>query len=283
VTTNVISAIAPRLEQAEIERARRKPTESLDAYDYYLRGLAEFHRWTRKANQEALAMFKRAIELDPDFASAYGLAARCYSQRRSYGWMGDPARETADAEQLIRQVKKLGGGDAVALCSAGFVLGHLIGKIEDGDAMIDRALVLNPNLAIAWLFSGWTKVWLGESELAIERAARAMRLSPQDPNRCSMMAATAYAHFLAGRDSEALSWAERAIQEQPDYLPVPTRILAASSAFAGRQTEAQAAVARLREIDPTLRISNLADRVPLRRPEHRARLAEGLRKAGLPE
>jgi hypothetical protein len=110
-----------------------------------------------------------------------------------------------------------------------------------------------------------------------------MRLSPQDPYLCSMMAATAYAHFIAGRDSEAISWAERAIQEQPDYLPVPTRIVAACWAFTGRQTEAQSAVARLREIDPTLRISNLEERVPLRRPEHRARLAEGLRKAGLPE
>ena len=283
VTTSVVGAIAPRLEQAEIERAKRKPTESLDAYNCYLRGIASFHGWTREANQEALGMFKRAIELDPDFASAYGLAARCYSQRKSHGWMGDHANEIADAEQMVRQVKKLGGGDAVALCSAGFALGHLVGKVEDGDAMVDRALVLNPNLAIAWLFSSWGKVWLGQPELAIERAARAMRLSPQDPYLCSMMAATAYAHFIAGRMSEALSWAERSIQEKPDYLPVPTRILAAGLAFTGRQTEAQSAVARLCEIDPTFRLSNLEDRVPLRRPEHLARLAEGLRKAGLPE
>jgi TolB-like protein/Flp pilus assembly protein TadD len=283
VTTSVIGAIAPRLEQAEIERAKRKPTESLDAYDCYLRGIAGVHRWTRDANREALAMFKRAIELDPDFASAYGLAARCYSQRKSYGWMGDQAQETADAERMVRQVTRLGGGDAVALCSAGFALGHLVGKVEDGDAMIDRALVLNPNLAHAWLCSSWAKVWLGESELAIERAARAMRLSPQDPYLCSMMAATAYAHFIAGRDSEALTWAERAIREKPDYIPVPTRVLAAGYALTGRHKEAQRAAVRLREIDPTFRLSDLKDRVPLRRPEDIARLAEGLRKAGLPE
>jgi adenylate cyclase len=283
VTTSVIGAIAPRLEQAEIERAKRKPTESLDAYDCYLRGIAGVHRWTRDANREALAMFKRAIELDPDFASAYGLAARCYSQRKSYGWMGDQAQETADAERMVRQVTRLGGGDAVALCSAGFALGHLVGKVEDGDAMIDRALVLNPNLAHAWLCSSWAKVWLGESELAIERAERAMRLSPQDPYLCSMMAATAYAHFIAGRDSEALTWAERAIREKPDYIPVPTRVLAAGYALTGRHKEAQRAAVRLREIDPTFRLSDLKDRVPLRRPEDIARLAEGLRKAGLPE
>ena len=78
LTASVVGAIAPKLEQAEIERAKRKPTESLDAYDYYLRGMASIYRWTREANDEALRLFYKAIELDPDFASAYGMAAWCY-------------------------------------------------------------------------------------------------------------------------------------------------------------------------------------------------------------
>jgi adenylate cyclase len=77
ITASVVGALASRLEQAEIERATRKPTESLDAYDYYLRGMAAVHRWTREDNVEALAMFRRAIALDPNFSSAYGMAARC--------------------------------------------------------------------------------------------------------------------------------------------------------------------------------------------------------------
>ena len=81
VTTNVVGAIAPTLERAEIERAKRKPTESLDAYDYFLRGMASVHQWTSDANDEALRMFRKAIELDPDFASAYGMAAWCYTWR----------------------------------------------------------------------------------------------------------------------------------------------------------------------------------------------------------
>jgi tetratricopeptide (TPR) repeat protein len=79
----VVGAIGPRLEQAEIERAKRKPTESLDAYDYYLRGMASFYQWTRESNQEALSLAYRAIELDPDFASAYAAAAICYLQRKN--------------------------------------------------------------------------------------------------------------------------------------------------------------------------------------------------------
>ena len=100
VTASVVGAIAPRLGQAEIDRAKRKPTESLDAYDYFLRGMANVHRWTREANDEALQNFRGAIERDPEFASAYGLAARCYSQRKACGWMTDRLQETAEAERL---------------------------------------------------------------------------------------------------------------------------------------------------------------------------------------
>src|SRR5262249_16828652 len=89
VTASVVWAIAPRLEQAEIERARRKPTESLDAYDFYLRGLASVHKWTREGNEEGLTLFYKAIERDPDFAAAYAAAADCFTQRKVFGWVID--------------------------------------------------------------------------------------------------------------------------------------------------------------------------------------------------
>jgi len=95
--------------------------------------------------------------------------------------------------------------NAVALCTAGVALADALGDVEDGDALIDRALALNPNLAWAWLCSGWVKVSLGEPDAAIERVARAMRLSPQDPQILSMQNAIACAHIVAGRYAEALS------------------------------------------------------------------------------
>ena len=147
VTASVVGAIAPKLEQAEIERAKRKPTESLDAYDYYLRGMASFHQGTREANDEALPLFYRAIELDPDFASAYGMAAWCYAQRKMNGWVTDRAQEIAETARLARRAAELGKDDAVALCAGGFALAYVVGDLDDGGAMIDRALVLNPNLA----------------------------------------------------------------------------------------------------------------------------------------
>jgi len=282
VTASVVGAIAPTLEQAEIERTKRKPTESLDAYDYFLRGMACVHRWTREGNDEALRHFARAVELDPEFAAAYGMAARCYSQRMVSGWVDDRQRETAEAERLAKRAATLGKDDAVALSAAGMTLAYVVGDLDGGAALIDRGLALNPNLALAGLFRGWVSVWLGEPEVAIESAARAMRLSPNDPQVYNMQAAIASAHFIAGRYTEASSWAESAAREQPNHL-IATCIVAASGALAGRLTEAREAVARLSQLEPKLRISNLKDLVPLRRSEDLARLAEGLRKAGLPD
>ena len=132
------------------------------------------------------------------------------------------------------------------------------------------------------LFRSWTKVWLGEPEAAIERATRAMRLSPHDPYMFDMQSATACAHFIAGRYADALSWAEAAVRRQPNSIAA-LRVLAASNAMAGRQEKAQKAMARLRELSPMLRVSSLKDLFPVRRPEDIARWAEGMRKAGLPE
>ena len=221
VTERVISAIAPKLEQAEIERSRRKPTESLDAYDYYLRGVAALNRWTKESADEALTHFYRAIELDPNFASAYGMAARCYSLRKASGWMIDSPEEISEVRRLAMKAAELGRDDALALCTAGIGLGWVVGEPEEGGALIDRALELNPNLGWAWLFSAWTKVWFGDPDTAIEHAHRALRLSPHDPHMFSMKCAIAWGHFMAGRYDELMSWSAAALREKPEAISQP--------------------------------------------------------------
>jgi tetratricopeptide (TPR) repeat protein len=282
VTTNVVGAIAPTLERAEIERAKRKPTESLDAYDYFLRGMASVHQWTSDANDEALRMFRKAIELDSDFASAYGMAAWCYTWRKINGWMVDRAQETAEATKLARRAVDLGADDAVALCMGGYALAFVDHDLDGGAALIDRALSMNPNLAWAWHSSGWVRDFLGEPEVAIRHLEHGMRLSPLDPFVFRAYAGLACAHLLAGRYEEAASWAEKALQRRPNLL-VAIRESAAGNALAGKLLEAQKAMAKLRQFDPELRISNFTDWLPLRLPQHIATYQEGLRKAGLPE
>lgn len=282
IAESVVGAIAPQLEQAEIERAKRKPTERLDAYDYYLRGMANLHQGTKDSIEEALAQFYHALSLDPEFASACAMAAWCHFWRKVNGWMTDRPHETAEGVRLARRAVKLGRDDAVALTRSGHALGHLTGDLDGGVALIDRALVLNPNLASAWFLGGYLRAWKGEPDGAAEHFARAMRLSPLDPELYRMQAGMALAHLFAGRFDTASSWAEKAFRHLPSFLMV-VGIIAASHALAGRPDEAQRAMDRLRQLDPTLRIATLTDWLPIRRPEDLATFAEGLRRAGLPE
>jgi len=281
LTSRVVGAIAPRLEAAEIERVKRKPTASLDAYDHFLRGMAGLHKWTREGNEEALAQFCRAIEIDPNYALAHGMAARTYVQRNSGGWMSDRVREVREAERLARRAVVLGHGDAEALCTAGFALADICDEIPDGDAFIDRSLEINPNLAWAWLYSGWVKASRGEPELALERLSRARELSPLDPQGFSLRGAMAFAHFVAGRYEEALSCAEASIRDRPDFL-LPNLIAASAAGLVGKHADAQKAMVRVRRIDPILRLSNL-DGIQAMRSVEFSCWSEGLRKAGLPE
>jgi TolB-like protein/class 3 adenylate cyclase/tetratricopeptide (TPR) repeat protein len=282
VTTSVIGAIAPKLEQAEIERAKRKPTEKLAAYDYFLRGMANIYQGTKEANLAALQNFQRAIEIDSDFATAYGMCAYCYVWRKANGWMADRERETAETERLARKAARLGADDAVALCQAGFALSFVVGALDDGVALIDRALVLNPNLATAWRFSGYVRVFLGEPELAIEHLNRAVRLSPLDPLIFIVQNGVVLAHFFAGRYDEALSWAQKTLRQNPNYAAAII-MAAVSAALAGREDEMRKAVGRLYEIDPKTGIANFSNVWPLRRPEDLAAFEKGLRLTGLPE
>ena len=283
VTASVVGAIAPKMEQAEIDRARRKPTANLDAYDYYLQGLAQVYEATRHANDDALRLFYKAVELDPSFASAYGMAAWCYAWRKMSGWTADLTAEIAETATLALHAVQLGKEDAIALSMGGFALAFVVGEVEDGAAFIDRALILNPNLAAGWLLNGWVNIYLGDHEVTIECARRAIRLSPLDPFTF-LIASTEIGggHFFAGRFDEASSWAEKGFRQQPNWA-VAARVAAASSALAGRLDLARKAAARLRQIDPAFRVSDLRNMFPFRRPKDLARYEEGLRKAGLPE
>ena len=283
LTTNVVGAMTPKLEQAEIERARRKATESLDAYDLYLRGLACIHQATREANDEALRILTEAVRLDPEFASANGMAAWCYARRKLNGWVADREAEVAETARLARQATKLGKYDAVALAAGGYALLIVVGDIEDAAAFADRALLLNPNLPSAWLLSGCVSVGLGEPDAAIERMLHMIRLSPLDPFTFQSYSLIGMCHFLAERYDDASSWAENALRERPYWAPA-ARIAAAGHAMAGRHPHARRAMERIREIDPAMRVSQLGDLIPLlRRSEDLAKFQEGMRKAGLPE
>ena len=218
VTSSVIGAIAPQLQRAEIERAQRKPTESLQAYDYYLRALAAFYRRTREETTEALKLTEIASGIDPEFAAAYALGARCYIQRKSFGWRTDAAEEIAETRRLARRAIELDQDDPSVLAPAGHALAFVVGAVEEGADLVSRAIDLDPNQATARYWMGWIRLWLGELDAAIEQFKVALRLSPLDPSIFTAHFGTAWAHFMAGRNEEASSWAAATIRRQPNFF-----------------------------------------------------------------
>ena len=282
VTSSVIGAIAPQLERAEIERAQRKPTGSLQAYDYYLRALASLYRFTREQNIEALKLTEIASGIDPEFAAAYALGARCYAQRKSFGWSTDAAQERVEARRLARRAIELDQDDPSVLAMAGHALAFVVGEVEEGAALLSRAINLDPNLATARYWRGWAHLFFGDIDAAIEQFQVALRLSPLDPWIFTAQTGMAFAHFFAGRNEEASSWAATAVRQQPTFLP-GQRIMMACHAMSGRVEEARQACMLALQLDPTQRISGIKDRAPFRRAEDIERLAQAFRIAGMPE
>ena len=282
IATGVAGAIAPRVELAEIERTKSKPTGSLNAYDCYLRGLAHVHRGTRESIDQALPLFGRSIELDVEYASAYAMAGWCYFWRKVNGWSTDREWETREGTRLARRAVELGRNDAVALTRGAHALAHLAGDLDSGIALVDRAKFLNPNLAAAWFLGGFLRTWQGEPDDAIAHFERAMLLNPLDPELYRMQAGIGMAHLFAGRIDAASHWAELSYRNLPSFLMVAA-LIAATRAHSGRVSEAQQAMAELRELDPSIRISNLKDWLPIRRREHFDIFSKGLRIAGMPE
>ena len=196
--------------------------------------------------------------------------------------MTDRIQETIDGARLARLAVELGRDDAAALTRGGHALGHLAGDLDGGIALLDRARLLNPNLAPAWFLGGILRALRGEADAAIENLTHAARLSLLDPEMFRMQVGMALAHFFAGRLECASAWSEKALGNLPTLL-VAVALLAASHALSGRLEKAQQAMKRLLELDPSLRVCNLRDWLPVQRAEDFTRLVEGLRLAGLPE
>jgi tetratricopeptide (TPR) repeat protein len=286
VAANVAGTIEPTLRNAEIERAQRKPTESLDAYDLYLRALARgvpHTGATREDNQEARRLLRRAIEIDPQYGAAYGFAGQCYMNQRAMGWLRPDDPALAEGARLARLAAMFGQDDPATLASAAMGISRIEGDHVSATALIDRALKINPNSANAWRVSGAIRNSLGEPDTAIEHLERAGRLSPLDRQEWFRCLLVAQAHFYAERYAEALAWANKALHDVPRYVPV-LNVKAAACGLLGRIDEARACVAQLLALNPTMTCAGM-------RPYYRAfiqpacleRHVDGLRKAGLPE
>jgi TolB-like protein len=285
VASSVVCAIEPRLRASEIERASRKPTDRLDAYDLYLRALTQSHKYTEAGMREAVALAKRALAIDPAYAPAAAMVGWCRMLQRIQGWGAVSGAEIAEAVLLEKQAIEAARDDPEVLSIAGYTIAILAGDHSTAMGIIDRALVLNPNSALAWGSRGWILAFQNQPDPAIKALRQAMRLSPLDPLTFVHAAGLAFAHFAAGRREEAIDWADRAILAQPRYI-VPMRIKLVSLAHLGRTEEARDLLKNVLDLDPGLTVAGWKSSwatTSLISSELFTLYTDGLRKAGVPE
>jgi len=280
VATSVAGVIEPALRQAEIARAQRKRPESLDAYDLYLRALPFAYTSMPEEADKALGFLERAIKLEPDLAIGHAMIAWSHEQRYIRGGLLEEDKTTA--LRHARMAIAAGSDDATALAIAGLVIGFLDpGDYASALDAFHRALALSPSSAVALGFSAVTRAWRGESEIAIQQAEQALRLSPFDPMSNIRHMAIAIAHFVSGRFEEAAVAANRAAQGHPRFSP-PYWMRAAALVNLGRLDEAKTMALRLLEVQPGFTIRSITE-APFANREILDALGDALHRVGLPE
>jgi adenylate cyclase len=272
VASSVAGVIEPALQTAEIARSSDRPTNDLTAYDLYLRAYAMYYSSGRQI-PEAIRLLEQAIERDPRYGPALGLAALCYLRLVSDGGSEDPEADNRNGADFARRALHVAGDDPGILANAAVVLAALGEDIGTMMVLIDRALALNPSFARGWFYSGRIRLMAGQPDLSIEHVKASLRLSPRA--RIGFpFAVIGQAHFVSRRYDKALPNLLLAIQDDPSFPP-PYRNLAACYAHMGRLDEARDVVRRLRAITPAV----ISPNVQLRNPEHRDLLLSGLRLA----
>jgi len=282
VASSVAGAIEPKLRQSEIERASRKPSANLTAYDLYLRALAQSYRYTDEAFAEAVVLAREALAIDPSYTPAAAMVGWCRMLQRTQGWGALSDEDTGEACRLARQALEAARDDAETIWQAALTLFFLAGEAAMAAAALDRAMALNPNSANAWLARGIIHAWRNQPEAAIEAIERARRLSPFDPYTFRNAYNLAIAHLAARRFEQAIEWADRALHDQPRTVTA-MRVKVAALAHLGQLDEARAELSRMLAIDPKLTIAGFLGSAHYQAPEVLELYVTGLRLAGLPE
>jgi adenylate cyclase len=278
VAQKIVAALAVKLTEDELERLVRKGTDSLEAYDYTLRGLDYFLRFTKEANGEARKMFEKAIALDPEYALAHSLVGWTHWMEWSFGWSQDP-QSLDRAFELAQRAISLDDSVSVAHSLLGKVL--LWKKQHDqAIAVLEKTIALNPNYADGLVYLGEILNFAGRPQEGIGLIKKAMRLNPKYP--MWYLWQLGHAYFSAGQNEEAIETLKRALNRNPDFRPAHL-YLAASYGELAREEEARAEAAEIERLSPQTSLEALRQRLPYKDQAVLERLFDGLRKAGVKE
>jgi adenylate cyclase len=287
VTARVAAVISPTLRNAEIQRAQRQPTNHPQAYDLLLRALSHYRNWTREGHEEAVRLLRQAITIDPGYALGYAHLSAILWMMVSQGWVDRADPSVADMLDLARTALMLDGEDPEVLVIVGVRTALSGGDLSGGIAMVNKAIALNPNSAVALMAAGNLYARGGDPARALASLDQAERLDPFDAGP-SGYSAHIIAHFLAGAYEAAVEWSDKALRDRPRSAAA-LRYRAASLGLLGRLEEARQTVQRLRELMPDFTIARARRHIEVDmnnvfgKPADREAFYEGLRRAGVPE
>jgi TolB-like protein/tetratricopeptide (TPR) repeat protein len=276
VTSGVIGLIEPRIRKAEIERARRKHPQNLDAYDLYWRALPLLQQPLGHLYSEAADLLDRAVPLEPHFAPILALAASAHFKRRSWGHSPPGVDDRAIGHALaIRAMDADPNDPSVLMVNAGDIYSDGDGDLEPALALARKAYALNPNSPIICNSTGWFEWVAGNYDAALACAMRGLDLSPGAPERFWSLAGIGRTHLSAGRIEEALVWALRSLEANPQFEQAWATAIACY-ALLGQDEEVRRALADLALTLPNATIDGMLPKMHL---EQQKLLYEGLIKA----
>ncbi|MGD8696963.1 MAG: adenylate/guanylate cyclase domain-containing protein [Gammaproteobacteria bacterium] len=275
ITASIAGAVGPALFQSEMLHAIRRAPKNADAWDCVHRGMWHLYRYTRDGVAKARAWAARALELQPDSATAYCVIAFSHMYEVIYQWVDSREEPLRAAMQAAEHAVAADRDDPMSLTALGFAC-SLCGHRDRAVAVLERAVQANPSSALAFWSLGATLTTAGRPDEGIPMVEKAMRLSPQDPLMNEFLFTIGSAHFMAERYDEAIQFAQRSLDIKSDQ-PGAWRIIAAASALLGKLDEARRALGQMIRLAPDLTEERL--RVFLRETDVE-RYVRGLRLAG---
>ena len=273
IVRTITSTMAVKVGDAERKRVKRKATENMVAYDYALRGRELYTKMTRASNAEARKMFQKAIELDPEYATAYAYLGWTYQNAVSYGWTEFPSAALQKAHDLAQKALSIEESAAAhALLGTGY---RYRGQLELAAEQLDKAIELNPNDSLSHHYRGPILAYLGRIDEAMQALETAFRFNPNMTSGGLMHLGLTY--YLKGRYEDAARHLERSTAKYPKEVFLHIA-LAASYAQAGRSADAEREARLVMKLHPFFQADSYGR--AFRNPDHRAHIREGLRKAG---
>ena len=278
ITQSVVGAIEPEMLLVEGKRAFRKNVGNLDAFDCFMRAMWHFSQLASEDHEQAVALLRQAITLDPNLAQAHMALARTLNSRIWYGWSNDIARDVSETYAAASRAVLLDERDPYGHYA--FCWANLLRRMHpQALAEAQRSIDLNPNFALGFFALGFVRVFIGHFAEALDSLLRSLRLNPNDPQAGSVLSFVALAHYHQENYEEAVHYGELAMRARRPYLAV--RTLLASLGQLGRTAEAQPLLVEFISRQPKDPQQQFEVTTPYREVRYREHFADGLRRAGL--